>query len=296
VPLALVAMFFSLVQTKAPCAPGVPVTDICPLAPTAYLPEDVAGTRSLGMGDAFRGVGTSNDTIVENPAGMVINPHYEIAGFFGYSTGAPATYWNGSIVDSLSLPPVSIGISYNHLGSGSDAYRFSGWDVRLALALPISDILAIGISGNFLDYAGSLFQTVAATGDVAIQIHPTELVTVAAIVYNLVDVDSPLTPIKAGFGASIGTDLTYRFDIDVLSEINNDPHLDFHVGGEYFAGQLVAIRAGYSYLGLVGQNYASVGIGLVVPGFSLEMAVRQELGQWNDTLVLAGLKFFFTNN
>ncbi len=248
------------------------------------------------MGDAFRGVGTSNDTIVDNPAGMVLNPHYEIAGFFGYSTGAPATYWNASVVDSLSLPPMSIGISYNHLGSGTDNFRFSGWDVRLALALPISDTIAVGISGNFLSYQSDLFTTLAATGNLAIGFHPSDQVTLALIGYNLVGIDSPLTPLQLGMGASIGTDLTYRVDVDVVTELTNDPRFDVHIGGEYFAGGLVAIRAGYSFLGLVQQNYASVGVGLIVEGFSLELAYRLELGQWNDNLVLAGFKFFFNNS
>jgi hypothetical protein len=314
-PGAVVAMFFSLVQaTKPPCAPGIPVTALCPLLPTSFLPEDVAGTRSVGMGDAFRGVGTSNDTIVDNPAGLVLNPHYEIAGFFGYSNGSvtdttssgPATYWNASVGDSLSLPPVSIGIMYNHLGSGTGIYRFTGWDLRLALAIPIGEIIAIGATGNFLSYNSSApatgqpygppFSTFATTGDLALQIHPTELVTVAAIGYNIVDINSPLTPAKIGFGAAVGTDTTFRFDVDVLSELNNNPHVDVHIGGEYFAGDLVAIRAGYSYLGLLEQNYASVGVGIIVPGFALEIAYRLELIQWNDNLFVGGIKFFFNNS
>jgi hypothetical protein len=296
VAVPFVALFLSFAQGNAPpCAPGIPVTAVCPLQPTAYLPQDVAGTRSIGMGDAFRGVGTSNDTIVENPAGMVLNPHYEIAGFFGYGTQAPATYWNASVVDSLSLPPLSVGIAYNHLGSGTGMFRFTGWDLRLALALPISDVFAVGISGYFLDYQGALFRTLATTGDVAIGIHPNDQVTVALIGYNLVSVNSPLTPRQLGIGASIGTDLTYRVDVDVVTELDNNPHFDVHIGGEYFAGQLVAIRAGYSYLGLVGQNYGSVGLGLIVQGFSLEIAYRLELGQWNDNLLLAGMKFFFNS-
>jgi hypothetical protein len=320
-PGAVAVMVFSLVQaTKPPCAPGIPVTDVCPLLPTSFLPEDVAGTRSVGMGDAFRGVGTSNDTIVDNPAGLILNPHYEIAGFFGYSNGAetstasggpatssgPATYWNASVGDSLSLPPLSIGIAYNHLGSGTGIYRFTGWDLRLALALPIGDVVGIGVSGNFLSYNsgapatgqpyGPPFTTFATTGNVALQIHPTELVTVAVIGYNLIDINSPLTPAKIGFGAAVGTDTTFRFDVDILSELNDNPHVDAHIGGEYFAGNIVAIRAGYSYLGLLNQNYASVGVGVIVPGFALELAYRLELIQWNDNLFVAGIKFFFNNS
>jgi hypothetical protein len=39
-----------------------------------------------------------------------------------------------------------------------------------------------------------------------------------------------------------------------------------------------------------------VGVGIIVQGFSLELAYRLELGQWNDNLLLAGLKFFFNNS
>ena len=40
------------------------------------------------MGDAVRGVGTSNDTLFVNPAGMSLFPRYELATFWRRDTGA----------------------------------------------------------------------------------------------------------------------------------------------------------------------------------------------------------------
>jgi hypothetical protein len=288
--------------------------------PRLYLPDDVAGARSIGMGDAFRGVGTNNDAIVENPAALVISPHYEIAGFFAWDTASPAAFWNASIVDATTLP-LALGLSYTHVGSGTgspaaelsdplDFGRYVGSSARLALAYPISDVLSIGINADWLLYAGDLAQnagyaqTSAITGSAAIALHPTPQLTIAGIGYNLIPVGlaSELAPRRFALGASYGSDSTFRLDVDGVGTWTNFPlqttALDVHVGGEFFVAGALAIRAGYFYSGLTETNFGSLGLGLVVPGFAVDVGYRQSLGNtwngqnWSDHLIVADLKFF----
>jgi hypothetical protein len=284
--------------------------------PRLYLPDDITGARSIGMGDAFRGVGTNNDAIVENPAALVISPHYEIGGFFAWDTAAPAAFWNGSIVDATTLP-LALGVSYTHVGSGSgdpstdaaDFGRYVGSSTRLALAYPISDVISIGINAEWLLYAGDLAQnggftqTSAITGSAAIALRPTPQLTIAGMGYNLIPVGiaGELAPRRFALGASYGSDSTFRLDVDGVGTISSFPQvtaLDLHVGGELFVAQLLAIRAGYFYSGLTQTSFGSVGLGLVIPGFAVDVGFRQSIGNtwnggnWSDHLIVADLKFF----
>ncbi len=289
--------------------------------PRLYTPDDIAGARSIGMGDAFRGVGTNNDAIVENPAALVINPHYEIGGFFAWDTAAPAAYWNASIVDATTLP-LALGLSYTHVGSGTgspptntpDYGRYVGSSARLALAYPISDVLAVGINAEWLLYQGDLAnngtmatyaQTSAITGTASIAVHPTPQLTISGIGYNLIPVGiaSELAPRRFALGAAFGTDTTFRIDVDGIGTWTSFPlpqttGLDLHVGGEFFVAGILAIRAGYFYSGLTETNFGSLGLGLVVPGFAIDVGYRQSLGNtwngqdWGDHLIVADLKFF----
>lgn len=256
-----------------------------------YLPMDIAGSRSFSMGDAFRAVGTSNDAILENPAAMSLAPHYEIDGFFSYDTGSPATYWNGSIVDASTLP-MATGIAYTHLGSGSDAGRFSGSSTTLALSYPISDVLFVGVSGDWLDI-GLAHPTNAITGDAAIIFKPIEFLTLTGIGYNLIDIHSPLAPREVALAAAIGSDSSFHVAADVVGNLETPSLvLDYHLGGEYFLAQLFALRAGWMYDGLIEGHFLSTGVGLVLPSFGLDIGYRQQLIQWTDRAVIFSIKFF----
>src|SRR3954469_18063599 len=84
------------------------------------LPDEFAGVRSLGMGGAHRALGTSNDTLYLNPAGMAIMKRYSVEASYAYDALFKLTEVGGSIVDSKS-GPVAGGVGYTHeRGDGGD--------------------------------------------------------------------------------------------------------------------------------------------------------------------------------
>ncbi|MHB1844540.1 MAG: hypothetical protein ACYCWW_06865 [Deltaproteobacteria bacterium] len=256
-----------------------------------YLPDAVAGPRSIAMGDAFRAVGTSNDAIVLNPAALAITQRYEIDGFFGYAFSAPATYWNASIVDSTSTP-VATGVSYTHLASGTTDERFSGSVLRLAFAVPLSEDIFIGLSGKWLNF-GLADHADSITGDAALVIKPLEMLTLAAVGYNLIDVQSVLAPREVALAGAFGTDTSYNIAADIAANLST-PNLvfDYHLGGEYLLAGLLALRGGWMYDGLLDSHFLSGGVGLVTPGIGVDFAYRQQLGGWDDRLIMLDVKFF----
>ena len=68
------------------------------------LAHELEGVRSLAMGGAHRGVGTSNDTIYLNPGGMALVRRYAIELQYGYSPHDRLNQFNISAVDSKSGP------------------------------------------------------------------------------------------------------------------------------------------------------------------------------------------------
>ncbi len=285
-----------MLLAAALCLPSAALAEIQeapPVSGNAYLLSDMAGARSVGMGDAFRAVGTSNDAISEDPAALAMSTHYELDGFFGYSFSSPASYWNASIVDA-NTTPVAVGIGYTHLASGMFQDRFSGSDLRLALGYAlIPSQLFIGISGQWLDFRYAL-PTNAITGDAAIVYKPVDIVSIAAIGYNLVDIDQEtLAPRKLSLAAAVGSDTTFRVAADgVMNIATPSPVLDFHLGGEYLIAQLVAVRAGYLYDGMIKQNFGTLGAGVIVTGFAFDVGLRQSIAPWNDTALIFDIKLF----
>ncbi len=261
---------------------------------STYTLQTAPGARSVAMGDAFRAVGTSNDAIVEDPAALAISPHYEIDGYFGYAFASPATYWSGSLVDS-STTPLAVGVDYTHLASGTSPTRFGGSDLRLALAdTIIPDQLFVGISGNWVDFGYSFLPANAITGDAAVVYKPIDLVSIALVGYNLVDIKHPeLAPLSGALAVAVGTDTSFRTATDLVVNFSTPkPLFDYHLGGEYLIAQLVAVRAGYMYDALQGANFGSIGAALIMPTFAIDVSFRQQVPQWNDNLLMVGVKFF----
>src|SRR5689334_11365242 len=79
----------------------------------AHTYEEFHGVRSAGMGGAQRAVGTSNDTLTLNPAGMAVVPRYALELQYAYLPKLGLSHINISAVDSKSSP-VAGGVAYTH--------------------------------------------------------------------------------------------------------------------------------------------------------------------------------------
>ena len=79
--------------------------------------REIHGARSEAMGGAHRGLGTSNDAITLNPAGMMLTKRYSIDANYTYSKQDDLHHFSISLVDSKSGPV-----------AGSDEYVFSRGD------------------------------------------------------------------------------------------------------------------------------------------------------------------------
>ena len=95
------------------------------------------------MGGAFRAVGTSNDTLYLNPAGLGAAGRYEVDGFGAYDLGRPGGTYGASIADSMD-PPFFGGLAFTRFYQGPPGAWTVANDFRLALALPVGPFFTIG--------------------------------------------------------------------------------------------------------------------------------------------------------
>lgn len=255
---------------------------------------DLFGTRSLATGNAFRAVGTSNDTIFFNPAGVVIARRYEIDGHYGFSPGDRLQLWHASIVDSRTAN-VGVGIGYSHISGSGVPGDSSGSVVNLALGLPLSSRVAFGLGLKYLGFSRPE-DTNSVTADAGLLVRPLPLLSLGVVGYNLIDVASRQAPMRVGGGVSLGHDATFRLSVDAVFALEeSDPFGNtYHVGGEVFFDDVLPIRIGAERREGEDRNFVTAGLGLVSEVAALDLSFAQGVGSGrSDERIFAfALKLF----
>ena len=114
------------------------------------------GARSLAMGGAHRGMGTSNDTLILNPAGMAATKRYASELFYQYNTQDHISRVMVSAVDSKTSP-IAAGLAYTREWGNPSGADIGLNRIYFGLAYALVPSLSIGITGqnargNFLTH------------------------------------------------------------------------------------------------------------------------------------------------
>lgn len=239
---------------------------------------DLFGTRALGTGNAFRAVGTSNETIFFNPAGVVAARRYEVSGQYGFAPGDRLSLWHASVVDSKTSN-VGVGLGYSHLSGAGGLGDSSGSVVNLSLGVPLASRVSIGAGFKYLGFSRPE-DTNSVTADVGLLVRPIPILSLGLVAYNVIDVASEQAPMRAGGGVSIGSDAAFRLSFDAVFALEDeDPFgTTYHVGGEYFFDRVLPIRLGAERREGEDRNFITAGLGLVSPVAGLEAAFAQGVG------------------
>ncbi|MBI3179837.1 MAG: hypothetical protein HYZ27_09265, partial [Deltaproteobacteria bacterium] len=99
----------------------------------AAVSEEFPGVRSAAMGGAHRGLGTSNDTLYLNPAGMSLASRYSVEMDYRFSNFDELYRLAATVVDSKS-GPVAGGLGYTYVWGNEDGADPALHRVVLALS------------------------------------------------------------------------------------------------------------------------------------------------------------------
>lgn len=256
----------------------------------AQVTSEPAYTRTMSMGGAQRAVGSSNETIYWNPAGMALRKRYEIDGQYLYGSRDAVSHYNLSIIDSTT-GPVAGGVAYTYTHAGP---RDAGLHrIRMGFAIQLSENLALGISGQHVRGGYTLSQAPERTeprlwsGDVGLIARISDHLQIGASARNLIrDERSELTRRDIGAGLAY-VDETFTVTAEADWDLEDKKRSTaYRVGAEYLAGGSFPLRLGYAHEPYVGndaqdgdESVLGGGVGILVATGSINAGYQKSLSR-----------------
>lgn len=283
------------------CALAATVTPLSALGASDF--EQVAGIRSLAMGGAHRALGTSNDTLKLNPAGLAIQTRYAIELSYAWGEKYKESRASASAVDSKS-GPVAGGLGYELLKSEIEGKKKNLHRVSLGLGYRAGDMFALGTTVHYLegsrDTNGENEEIREFSSDFGLLIRLSDYIQIGATWHNFVtSLDTGLSPQHIGVGVSGGgQEFVMVFDskFDISQE---ELVVSYHAGAEYILSRVIPVRIGYMNdqrifaSGEIGrENFISGGFGYFSRTGSVDMSFNHSIERARMWTVIGSLQFY----
>jgi len=278
-----------------------------------YNASEIELPRTAAMGGALRAFSNSLEALQNNPANLAATRVYHVGGLAQFWTNAGRQSYGASIVDSVvSRSRMAGGISANWLFQDPDGVDRQAMDLRLGLALPVSDRLLIGASGRYLDLSQegyprgrntlppsvvsggldgeSIVKTI--TFDAGITIRPAEGLGLSLVGQNLTNPGNGFLPLLLGGGVGYGSDL-FTVEADLVGDFTTYEETKWKgmAGFEVLAAGQYPLRIGYRYDDGQGNHSLSGGFGYAAREFSFDISVRRIFGDEAATAFFFGLRY-----
>ncbi len=276
-----------------------------------YEGGEVQHPRLLGMAGAQTALGTSTNALFSNPANLVLARVYHFEGLAALGPEARRQSYGGAIVDS----------STNRLGGGlggvwsmmdPDGIRRTWTDLRVALAYPLGDMLAIGLTGRYIRVSqavsrGPLGASFASDGtrgdpifarftfDAGATLSPTEGLRIGLVGKNLTYPENGFAPTQLSLGVGYAAKV-FSVEADGLVDFNTfgRPRARGMIGGEVLIADRFPVRLGYRYDDGLRAHAITGGLGYVDRRWSFEIGARRDVAAAHPaTTVGAGIRYFY---
>jgi hypothetical protein len=275
----------------------------------------IESARGVALGTGSRATSAATQAQADNPANIVSGGVYHIETLGSYSPTFKRLSYGGAVVDSMTSK-LAAGFSARGLYGDNDAGENSGWEGRLTLAVPIGEMLSIGLAGRYANFtisdhkakperppvAGSTevdqtFKLKGFTMDGAVTLRLSESFQLSALIYNFIDTDTPLAPFMVGGSAGFSISPGFTLGGDVLVDLNthdafNGVKLQAGGGVEYLASGTIPLRIGYQYDQGRHQNSVTGGLGYVDQRFGAQISVRQAVSGVKETNLFLTFSYF----
>jgi hypothetical protein len=279
----------------------------------AYDLGEIPSARAVGMGGALSALGVSTPALYLNPANMPLARVYHLEALAAASPEAQRQTYGLAIVDSvLSGSRLAGGVGGTWSLLDPSGLHRQWTDVRAALALPLGDYFAFGVTGRWLQVdqsvaAGPLHQSLASDGtpnggvfgavtfDAGATAALGDGLRIGLVGHNLTNPGTALAPTTGALGIGYATQ-TWALEADGLLDFTTYRTVQGRVmgGGELFVADHYALRVGWRYDTGTALHTPSLGFGYVDPRYSIEAAVRRDLvGDHGATYGVLSLRYFY---
>lgn len=271
------------------------------LAPAAAHAQTFEGPRPMALGGAYRATASGNEAIYYNPAGLSLyQQRYNMDMGWTCNPEGWLNVFNGSIVDSVSSPPLGAGLGFTYyLGNTvtPEKTELKGYRLDLAFSYPLSRQILWGVDGKFvnLDINKRSEAIYAVTADMGVIWLVSKFVRAAAVGHNLVPISRPELPVQSAVGMSFGRDTGFQAAVDaVVNYLSKDNIVaTYHAGLEFMAGDILALRVGYTFDQVMNDNqFITTGIGIVAPRMGIDFGFKQNMTVTDDRYFSLVLRIF----
>ena len=214
--------------------------------------DEFAGVRTMSMGGVQRAVGTTNDAIYANPAGIALEPRYDIEVAYMRSHMDGVNAFNASVVDGRT-GPVAGGLAYTYTGSGA---RDTGLHRFYApLAMTVSNALSLGLtvkhlSGHYMSAFDDTVKPSLWSGDLGALAKLSDTLRVGLSARNIWRNErSALLRRDLGAGlAYVSADNSITISGEGVWDLEDKTRATaWRAGAEYVAGGSFPLRVGYQH-------------------------------------------------
>jgi opacity protein-like surface antigen len=261
------------------------------LAQPAEDLRDVTSARAYGMGGAYRALGLGTEAVLGNPAAMALFPSYRVEATGAWDVGQKEGLLGVSVLDSTSSR-LAMGIDYHWVSLGRGGARTSAHLSSLGVGLPLSQAVMLGAVARYLRLSGESRFANSVTADAGLLLRLSNNFMAGVSAHNLIDTGNP--ELTRYFTAHVGVltqQLTVAGDVRADFVTEDKRTFTYSAGLEYLVGQMLPLRAGYTYDGFRRTSQLSTGLGFVSEGGGgLDLAYRHDLGGEKGRLLALTLK------
>lgn len=286
-------------------------------SPSTVPPEagydlgEIQSPRDLALAGALNAFGTSTSALYLNPANLPFSRVYHFEAIGSFSPEARRQSYGGAVVDS-STSKITGGFAGTWSNMDPSGINRTWTDLRLSLAYPLGDKLAMGVTGRYLrvDQAvatGPFGATDVSDGtsgspvldritfDAGLTAAPIDQLRIGVVGHNLTNIGNALAPttVAGGIGFKAGD---FTLEADGLADFTTwgKTRARFMAGGELFLADHFPIRVGYRYDDGLNTHAIAAGLGYIDTHWSFEVSGRHDIvGRDPATMLSVGLRYFY---
>ncbi|HZF51520.1 MAG TPA: hypothetical protein VE093_22850 [Polyangiaceae bacterium] len=296
------------------------------LAPTALAQEAVPTpfsndygqtetARSAGLASAARALGNGTSGLFLNPASIALNRVYHVEGLLQATPEAGRLTAGAAIVDSImNRHGLAGGVAVLGGLLNAGPSDWSTFELRTALAYPISDKLLLGVAPRYVSITHAFpavegdqnqndlvsLEIHAFTFDAGVTIRPSDSLHIALVGQNLASNRRSLYPTSIGGGVGFATEV-FSLEVDGLADFGSYDGVTtrFMGGGEVLVGEHFPIRLGYKFdqgaklhKKSAGLHEIAGGLGYIGTEFAIEASIQRTLSDPGATTIVVGLAYY----